>query len=230
MTEKIGFVGYESEDIVLFLAYCLKEQGKHVVIEDRSEQGILLRMLEMGGNLIHGEATEVFFQEILVTNAVAHSEDYDMVLMLFGYRLRHPKLYECNKLVLITDTLPAHAALLREIEEWERKQVLLVRNYAECKHGLRYLELLTGQRTEAVFCIPWEERDVRIRNSLGTAEHVRVERLSVQMRDTIYQLLAFLLSDGVKTLQQEKERGKGVWGSWLLSGLRLQDRQGLRHP
>ncbi len=216
MTEKIGFVGYECEDIVLYLAYCLMQLGRKVVIEDRTEHGMLLRMME---SREMSENEEIMFQEIPITNAMIHNADYDVVLMSFGYRLLHPKLYECNQLVLVTDAFPAHAALLDEMEAWDRKQVLLIRNFTESKHGTNYLEVLTGQKLEKVICIPWEERDVRIRNSLGTAEYIRIERLSAAMRDAVQQLLEVLVSDEEVMICKGRKR-KGLWENWLHSGRR----------
>lgn len=213
MIEKIGFVGYECEDIIMYLANCLTEHGKRVVIEDRTEHGILLQMLEAKYRIEQGEEAEVVFNGIPVTNAMIYSEEYDIVLIYFGYRLLHPKLYECNRLVLVTDALPAHALLLRKIEEWERKQILLVKDYTESKHGLHYLTLLTGQTVDSVLCLPWEERDKRIRNSLGTAENIRTEKLSAQMKEIIRQLKVFALSDEAEREENTAGRRMRTWGS-----------------
>lgn len=220
MRDKIGVVGYECEDMILYLAYSLKEFGKRVAIEDRTEHGIMLRMLDAEVDLRNGEETTIYFQEITVTNSILHKEDYDFIFMIFGYRLLHPKLYECEKLILVTDDFPAHASLLSELEEWERRQILLVRNHIESKHGVAYLSLLTEQKTEALLCVSWEERDNRIRNSLGSAESVRLSRLSSSMREAIGQLVEFIVSDSQAESDREKrERGK-AWGKWLRFGRR----------
>ena len=48
MSNIIGFVGYESEDIVLYLAKILYAFEKRVAIVDRTEQEMLLELLEVG--------------------------------------------------------------------------------------------------------------------------------------------------------------------------------------
>ena len=220
MADKIGVVGYECEDIVLYLAYSLRELGKCVAIEDRTEHGIMFRMLDTEVDLRSGEETTIYFQEIAVTNSILHKEDYDVVFMVFGYRLLHPKLYECGKLILVTDDFPAHASLLKELEEWERRQILLVRNHIESKHGVSYLTHLTGQNTEEVLCTAWEEKDIRIRNSLGSAEYIRLHRLSPGMRENINRLVGFIVSDHQEGVcSKDRERGK-TWEKWSPFGRR----------
>ena len=45
MVKKTGFVGYESEDIVLYLARILTALDRKVAIVDRTEQEMLLEPL-----------------------------------------------------------------------------------------------------------------------------------------------------------------------------------------
>jgi len=207
MADIIGFVGFESEDIVLYLAYCLSVCGKKVAIEDRTEHSMLLRMLEAEEKKIKEENAEIFYQGFYITNSVVQKEKYDTVLLLFGYRLRHPKLYECNQLVMVTDALPAHAGILAEIEPWERKQVLIIRDGMEAKHGVHYLELLTGQRAEQVLCLPREVKDIRIRNSLGSAQSIRIEKLSAAMKELLELLITCLYPEGSEIYHKKIRKG-----------------------
>lgn len=93
----IGFVGYESEDIVLYIAKILYAFEKRVAIVDRTEQEMLLELLEVGAER-EGE-----YEGIWITSQGVEKERYDIVFLLFGYRLMHPKLYECESLVMVTD-------------------------------------------------------------------------------------------------------------------------------
>lgn len=189
---KIGFVGYESEDIILYLAACLRKAGKRVAVEDKTEAGILLRMLEKAS--ASGEETK-WYCGICVANSLSGKEEYDYVFLLFGYRVQHPKLYECEYLIFVTDGMPAHAEVLHEVGQWERKQAMLIRNYTEAKHGSKYLELLVGQKQEQVFLLPWEERDMRKRYSLGQEEDITLSGLSGVMKNVIREMLLFLASE-----------------------------------
>ena len=51
MEKLVGFVGYECEDIVLYLAKILTVLGKKVAVVDRTEQEMLLEVLELKNDM-----------------------------------------------------------------------------------------------------------------------------------------------------------------------------------
>lgn len=189
MANIIGFVGYESEDIVLYLAKILYAFEKRVAIVDRTEQEMLLELLEVGVER-EGE-----YEGIWVTSQGVEKERYDIVFLLFGYRLMHPKLYECEALIMVTDGVPAHASLLRKIGQWERVTCLIIRNLVEMKYGEQYLKILTGQTELTCFMIPYEEQDIRIRYCIGSDTEICIKKLSKEMKQTLVQLVLWLFSD-----------------------------------
>lgn len=189
MANIIGFVGYESEDIVLYLAKILYAFEKRVAIVDRTEQEMLLELLEVGVER-EGE-----YEGIWVTSQGVEKERYDIVFLLFGYRLMHPKLYECEALIMVTDGVPAHASLLRKIGQWERVTCLIIRNLVEMKYGEQYLKILTGQTELTCFMIPYEEQDIRIRYCIGSDTEICIKKLSKEMKQTLIQLVLWLFSD-----------------------------------
>ncbi len=196
MSITVGFAGYECEDVLLYLAFCLMKSGKKVAIEDRTEHKILLGIMEAKDNVLKtGEWEETIYRGIVLTDAAVRKEAYDVVFLDFGYRVLHPRLYECGHLILATDGLPVHAALLSKIGQWERRQYLLIRNFWESVHTQQYLELLTEQKTEKTICIPWEEKDEKIREHLGETGDIPIGRLSAQMKEAVRQLILFLFPD-----------------------------------
>ena len=50
MEKIIGFVGYECEDIAIYLARIMSEFGKRVAIIDRTEHGMLMEFFDMHQN------------------------------------------------------------------------------------------------------------------------------------------------------------------------------------
>ena len=189
MANIIGFVGYESEDIVLYLAKILYAFEKRVAIVDRTEQEMLLELLEVGVER-EGE-----YEGIWVTSQGVEKEKYDIVFLLFGYRFMHPKLYECEFLIMVTDGVPAHASLLRKIGQWERVTCLIIRNLVEMKYGEQYLKILTGQTELTCFMIPYEEQDIRIKYCIGSDTEICIKKLSKGMKQTLIQLVLWLFSD-----------------------------------
>lgn len=193
MEKIVGFVGYECEDIVLYLAKIISSFGKKVAIVDRTEQEMLMEVIdaqENRGNTIR----EGVFSNVWITTQGVCKEEYDMIFMVFGYRLVHPKLYECGTLVMVTDGIPAHASMLRKIGQWERKQCLLLRNLVPMKHTEKYLALLADNEKN-YYEIPYDELDIRMRYSLSSYAECAVRNLSTGMKKALVMLVAFLMPE-----------------------------------
>lgn len=188
-TNMIGVVGYESEDIVLYLAKLLCALEKKVAIVDRTEQEMLIELLEVGTER-EGE-----YEGIWITSQGVEKDKFDVIFFLFGYRLLHPKLYECEVLIMVTDGVPAHASLLRKLGQWERRQCLVIRNLVAMKYGEQYLKMLVGQMETSCFVIPYEEQDTRIRCCLGTDTEICIRKLSKEMKQIVVELLLWLFSE-----------------------------------
>ncbi len=190
MEKLVGFVGYECEDVVLYLAKILCCLGKRIAVVDRTEQEMLLEMLEVPKSK-ETDAREGDFSGVWVTDQGVQKETYDMVFFLFGYRLLHPKMYECEMLVMVTDGVPAHAALLGKLVNWSQKQYLLIRNLVLMKHTEQYLASLAG--SEEHYCvIPYDEKDIRMRYSLNSYAECSIKSLSKGMKAALMELLQFL--------------------------------------
>ncbi|MBO5177211.1 MAG: hypothetical protein IJ274_05330 [Lachnospiraceae bacterium] len=190
MEKLVGFVGYECEDIVLYLAKILTVLGKKVAVVDRTEQEMLLEVLELKNDMKKELYSDDFYG-ILVTGQGVSYEEYDIIFYLFGYRLIHPKLYECETLIMVTDGVPAHASLLRKIGNWGKKQYLVIRNLVPMKHTEQYLAILADN--ENSYCeIPYDESDIRMRYSLSSYSKCTVKQLSAGMKRALMILLKFL--------------------------------------
>lgn len=193
MEHIVGFVGYECEDIVVYLARILSALGKKVAIIDRTEQEMLIEVLDLQKRK-RNESREGFVSGVWITSQGVNYDEYDVVFLLFGYRLLHPKLYECEILVMVTDGVPAHASLLRKIGRWERKQYLLIRNLVPMKHTEQYLAMLAEHEQE--YCeIPYDELDIRMRCSLSSYTKCSMKQLSAGMRKALIVLLRMITSE-----------------------------------
>lgn len=190
MVRVVGFVGYECEDIAVYLAKIMSSMGKKIAIIDRTEQEMLMEVLgfKEGGDegIREGE-----FEGIWITDQSVNMQEYEMVFFLFGYRLIHPKLYECDSLIMVTDGVPAHASLLRKIGNWERKQYLLMRNLVPMRHTQWYLSQLADNK-EAFCEIPYDEKDIRMRCSLGAYTGCLVRNVSEGMKKALLEVCLFL--------------------------------------
>lgn len=193
MEKIVGFVGYECEDIVLYLAKILIFFGKRTAIVDRTEQEMLIEIIGFQQKE-ECETREGDFNGIWVTSHGVCQEDYDVIFYLFGYRLVHPKLYECSMLIMVTDGVPAHASLLKKVGCWERKQYLVIRNLVPLRHTEEYLAMLAGNKGD--YCeIPYDEGDIRMRCSLSAYAVCKIKVLSYGMKKALALLICFVYSE-----------------------------------
>ena len=193
MENVVGFVGYECEDIAIYLAKILRALGKNIVLVDRTEQEVICEMFDL-----QSEKEETWsegeYKGILLTNRGVCHDDYDFVFYLFGYRLCHPKLYECGTMIMVTDGVPVHASMLKHIRHWECKRYLLIRNLVPMKHTESYLAAMANKENE-YFAIPYDERDVRSRCSLGAYTGCEIRRLSRGMQQVLLELICSMATD-----------------------------------
>lgn len=193
MESLVGFVGYECEDIGLYVAMIFHEMGKKIALVDRTEQEMLLEMLEVQKD----KATWVRKTEyagIFITNQSVSLSEFDYIIYLFGYRLLHPKLYECETVLMVTDCIPAHALLLGKMDSWNRRNFLVLRNLIPMKHTEKYLALLAD--CENGYCeIPYDERDIRMRGNLSYSNCGKLNRLSLGMKRGLVYILKFILPE-----------------------------------
>lgn len=190
---QIGVVGYECEDIVIYLAGIISKLGKKTAIVDRSENEMLCKILGME------ESAEKTIQEreycgIRISNQGVFTEDFDVVIYLFGYRLNHPKIHDCEKILMITDGVPAHASMLRMLNHREGQCYLLLRNLVALKHTVGYLIELAGSKND--YSELWyDEKDIRQRCSLNAYGGFEIKMLSIGMRRTLLDIACWFFSE-----------------------------------
>lgn len=186
-----GVIGYGYEDIVIYLAKILSQAGKRIAVVDRTEQELLLEMLGIPERQEEGrEVREGEFSGIFLTNQGVDEEVYDIIFLVLGCRLKHPKLYECEKRILVTDGMPVHAAILGKIRQWERKQFLVLRDIVAMKHTERYLARLAGCEGE-YDCVFYEEQDARNKYSLGSEAGCGIKYLSKGLKRLLVRLVKY---------------------------------------
>lgn len=190
MEQQIGVVGFECEDIAIYLARILNAMGKRIAIIDRTEQEMVCEILGLHSK--NGEdAKEREYCGIWITNRNVCAEEFDVVFCVFGYRLEHPKLHECDSILMITDGMPAHASLLRRTYCKECNSYLLIRNLVPMKHTTDYLAELAGGKAECGVLV-YDEKDIRVKCGINGYGGIGIRHLSVGMKKSLMELLKFL--------------------------------------
>ncbi len=187
MEQRIGVVGYECEDITIYLAGISCALGKKAAIIDRTEQEMICEMLGLRSE-DNNTVKERDYCGIWITNRGVCADEFDIVFYVFGYRLEHPKLYDCEILLMITDGVPAHAALLGRIHNTECRRLLLLRNVVAWRHTVSYLTELAGKNVPCIE-LPYSERDIRERCSISGYGKIRIRNLSSGMKNALQELM-----------------------------------------
>lgn len=192
--KKIGFVGYDSPDIVLYLARLRAQDGSKVTVVDMSEDKAFISMIHL--------ATEVPEKDmykdihIVTKNLVSEVLDADCVFFYFGYEADELKRSGLTDLVMVTDMVPANARRLRGIEVPEiiNNGVFLVRNAVATKFSATVLVKLSEHLIddEYVCLLPYEEIDYRARCYLCIDTRAPLSKLSDGMQETLYRLYELL--------------------------------------
>lgn len=177
----IGFVGVESCEVICYLGRLLFKLGKRVLLADCSEFGALMEcvpephfsrkpdttetpelVLEHKGldYLNYGEYNS------FVIGAVAENSmyrnDYDYLLIDFGFKVKHETIDKCDVLVQCCDQ---HIYNIRRFAEMhgksEQERCVLIRNYVNNGlSGKRILqELKAAETDDKVIILPYNESD-----------------------------------------------------------------------
>lgn len=190
---EIGFIGYESEDIVIYIARLLTAAGKKVVVIDYTEQMTLLRMTSLPDALLGKTG---YYKDILIANDDTVSEkdksEQDIVIHNFGYRLNHENLKSCTHVVYSTNMAVYNAQLLKEVELEEEgvSTYLMIKNYASFKYDEKYLSGVIGRKfsVDHTMLIPYDDMDYKSSCYMCVDKKHRLSKLSNPMTTALLQL------------------------------------------
>lgn len=189
---KIGFIGYESTDIIIYIARLLSYAGKEVYVVDQTKKQLLLRAIPLPEELAN---TAGYYKNILVVNGescdVKETDGPDIVLYNFGYRLKDEKIKECDMVVYVTDMMTCNAQLLKDVEISDTAEAyLIVRNAIPLKYDERYLANTIGRKFEKdnIFIIQYEESDYKSRCYLYMDKNHKLTSLSGSMRVAVFEI------------------------------------------
>ena len=189
--KKIGVIGTDSTDIVVYLARMINATGKKVGIVDCSVHKSLMRTVALPEELVKGNG---YYKEILILSGEADNEAdlnaQDIVLYYFESNISHAHIAQCTELVFVSDMVLSHAQLLKELFVGDVPKVMLIHNAVSVKYSENYLITQTGQefQKEDIFVIPYEERDVRSKCYLCVDKMHKLTKLSSGMKSVILNL------------------------------------------
>lgn len=188
--KRIGFVGYESTDIALYLARLLQNKESNVVVVDHTRKLSLMRSAgipeELTGKSGMYRNIEIFSEE----TACKFRNDAE-IIDYFGYNTQHPEISHCDVVVFVTDMVLYNAKFLSDVVVKEgAEKFLILRDAISLKYKEKVLVKETGQEfpRDSVFVIPYDEGDYRNRCYLSIDKKHKLTGLSEAMKNTLLYL------------------------------------------
>ena len=113
---KIGFIGYDSIDIVLYTARLLKAAtDSKVVVVDKTLMQSVIGTVDLPSDC---EGTGFYHENIIISDSYVTSEadDSTIVLYYFEYNFNCSELAECEDVFLVTDLISTNARNLNMVD------------------------------------------------------------------------------------------------------------------
>lgn len=198
---KVYFVGYESADVVLYLARLCMYSGSETCVVDLTADKMVLSKLVL---------TEVVPKQEIYRNVhvfgdlqSAEKGKAENIFICCGCNDPILNVDVAADVIYVTDMMPANALRLSRAIKKERKgkRILLVRNEIVSKYTVQSLSELAGidYKKESVLVLPYDEADYRYGCYLGMDKKTSLKRLSTGMRMMLVELYAEIFGERKKT-------------------------------
>ena len=191
IVKRIGFLGMDSTDIVVYLARMINATGKKIGIVDYSVNKNLMRTVALPEELVKGDG---YYKEILMLSGEKENDTdlnaQDIVIYYFESNINHAHIAQCTDIVFVSDLVLSHAQLFKQLSLGDVPKIMLIHNAVSVKYSEKYLLTQTGQEFEKedIFIIPYEECDFRSKCYLCIDKTHKLTKLSSGMKSVILNL------------------------------------------
>ncbi len=181
MKQEVGFVGYECEDIVFYLARMLSFLGKTTAVLDRTEHRSVIGIC---GNA--GKSANILISESL--DEILESE-CSVILKVFGYQPLWEEIQECKDVFLVTDGSSFWTKLLAKVQIGYKSCHMIIRDMVSMNYSEKYLVFLSEQNIGDCFLLFLDKSDTKNRYSLGIEKNTPLRYLSEDMKELLQELV-----------------------------------------
>lgn len=194
---KIYFVGYESADIVLYLARLCMHTGCETCVVDLTEDKAVLSKLV----LTEETPGQEMYRNIQVFDEL-HSAERSKAENVFIYCGYNDSLIDADAaadVIYVSDMMPSNALRLSHSMKKERegKRILIIRNEIASKYAAKSLAEFAGMdvKNDVVLTVPYDEEDYRCSCYLGIDKKTSLKSLSAGMRVMLTTVFAELYGE-----------------------------------
>lgn len=191
----IGFVGVDKYDIIHYLANILTTLNKKVLVVDSSEYGSIKSTIPA----IFKEEQDVFSYrkfDVLLNpkGANVNFNDYDFVLIDFGFDVKNPILVNMHEVYMVTDMQMFNVNRLMELEiGLYQERFLIVRDIVKLKSIDSYIMSEFTAKSigpHNTFALRFDETDkVRMLDCMYTDDY-KFKDVTSSMQGVLYGILS----------------------------------------
>ena len=207
-SKMIGFLGVDKYDLILYLSRILYQMHKKVLLIDCSQSKALTYSIPIPNQILCEESDSYvisyrgvdFTKNHILTKDLLkrYQEEYDLVIIDFGFNKDHELIQNCTHIVLVIDQKLHNWKGLKEVLIPKECQVFLVLyEIYGCKISLFYIleELLIAIPTDNIFEVSQECVDIKQSIDCQYNDIIRFHRLTKPYERLLYCLITSLYPD-----------------------------------
>ncbi|MDF2473833.1 MAG: hypothetical protein K0R21_1615 [Anaerocolumna sp.] len=139
----IGFVGSDKYELILYLSRILYHLGKKVLLVDYAENEALLQSITVPETLKE-DTSYIDYRGIDFIQGkyfrFKMKQEYDYILMDFGYIMDNEGMLRCSKVIFVTDLQLHNLKRIKNIEYVENEdKCLVIKDVFQCKIKPEYI-------------------------------------------------------------------------------------------
>lgn len=207
----LGFLGIEAYDLMLYLTKLLYHLGKKVLLIDNSESGALTCCIPVPDTL-NPRTTKIsctLMDFVKERNVTEYQEEYDYILMDFGFHTNHKELTNCSVLYLITDRQQHNITRLQNLKS-DHEMYVIIKDIVNGRFAGYLQECLKDKGLNIISYYSLFKDDTDKENMLGLqySDKIKLRILSGQFRYVLNQLitetLCFSKTEAVEAYRKAK--------------------------
>lgn len=229
-TKVIGFAGSDKYDLIMYLACILQQMDQKVLLIDLSDAGALSEVLQ-DSELSQIEITHPCIMDYrgmhyiprfehwqlrmdIVSPYLYHeNQDYNYVLVDFGFQTGHSALIRCDMMILVSDMQKHNFIRIKSLMEHATNSHIIVwRDVIACK--IRPMDLLSQEIVQEgnIVILDFDRNDYMGRIQMQYSKQIHLSKVSkgilVLLAMVVTRLNPAITEDELSTAMVRAKRGR----------------------
>ncbi len=192
----IGWIGIDKYDLIMYFSMLLSGTNKKVLLIDQSENEALSYCIPVPGAL-NPKGSKVSYKNIDFINGknvVDFMDDYDYILIDFGFKTTHRDVYKCNKIFLVTDRQQHNIDRITNLKAETEEVFLIYRDSRRNKISVLQSSIEQIIPIKSHFILDFYDFDKDKMVALQYSNQIQIHKLPRQMKYLLEQIMTEILN------------------------------------